>query len=97
MTLIREKNFESYFLVTADYCQFAKKHLNMLMGPSRGSSGGSLLAYLLDINELDPIQVRPDVRTIHDTGQKGISPEDVKFYNMVAHNNSRARRKFRGP
>jgi len=52
--LIRSKDFESYFLIVADMCQFAKQH--MLVGPSRGSAAGSLVCYLTRITEIDPIR-----------------------------------------
>lgn len=54
MTLIKEKEFESYFLVVADLVQWAKER--MLVGPGRGSSAGSLVCYLLRITEVDPIK-----------------------------------------
>jgi len=56
LDLIMELEFDGYFNVVADYTQFAKRRLNMLVGASRGSSGGSLVAYLLDINEIDPLR-----------------------------------------
>jgi DNA polymerase-3 subunit alpha len=55
LELILGLDFDGYFNVVADYTKFAKKRLKMLVGASRGSSGGSLVAYLLDINEIDPI------------------------------------------
>jgi len=53
LSLIKMKNFESYFLIVADMVQFAKQH--MLVGPSRGSAAGSLVCYLTRITEVDPI------------------------------------------
>lgn len=53
MALIKEKGFESYFVVVADLCIWAKKR--MLVGPARGSSAGSLVCYLIGITEVDPI------------------------------------------
>lgn len=50
---IREKNFDSYFIVVADMVHYAKKH--MLVGPSRGSAAGSLVCYLTRITEVDPL------------------------------------------
>jgi DNA polymerase III alpha subunit len=51
--LIRDKGFDSYFLMVADLVRFAKKH--MLVGPGRGSAAGSLVCYLMAITEVDPI------------------------------------------
>ena len=53
MKIIREKKFESYFIVVADLVNWAKQH--MLVGPARGSSAGSLVCYLLRITEVDPL------------------------------------------
>lgn len=51
---ITSKNFAGYFNVVADYTKWAKDR--MLVGPGRGSAGGSLVSYLMDITELDPIK-----------------------------------------
>ena len=53
LNLIKEKDYESYFLVVADMVHYAKQH--MLVGPSRGSAAGSLVCYLARITEIDPI------------------------------------------
>src|SRR5690606_22164484 len=50
---IHDKGFDDYFAVLCGMCRFAKKH--MLVGPARGSAAGSLVCYLLDITEIDPI------------------------------------------
>jgi len=54
LQVIYEKNFEDYFYVVADMMQYARKH--MIVGPARGSSGGSLVCYLLGITAIDPIK-----------------------------------------
>lgn len=58
--VLREKGFESYFNVVSDYVGWAKKHGDygepMLVGPGRGSGGGSLVGWLMDITEIDPIK-----------------------------------------
>ena len=51
--LIREKQYESYFLVVGDLVRWAKQR--MLVGPGRGSSAGSLVCFLLQITEVDPL------------------------------------------
>lgn len=53
LAMIKEKKFESYFLVVADMIAWAKDH--MLVGPGRGSSAGSLVCYCLRITEIDPL------------------------------------------
>lgn len=54
MSVIKEKNFEDYFLIVADMVRAARAH--MLVGPGRGSAGGSLVAYLLGITHVDPLK-----------------------------------------
>lgn len=44
-----------YFLIVEDYCKFAQNN-NILMGPSRGSAGGCLISFLLDIISINPIK-----------------------------------------
>jgi len=53
LAMIAEKQFESYFLVVGDLVRWAKTQ--MLVGPARGSSAGSLVCYLLRITEVDPL------------------------------------------
>lgn len=53
LTLIDQKQFESYFIVVSDLVQWAKAR--MLVGPARGSSAGSLVCYLTGITEVDPL------------------------------------------
>lgn len=52
--LIR-KGMSSYMLLVKDIFDFCKKE-KIMRGPARGSSGGSLVAYALDITTLDPIR-----------------------------------------
>ncbi len=52
--LIKDKNFIDYFMIVQQMIIKAKKE--MLVGPSRGSSAGSLICYLLGITEIDPIR-----------------------------------------
>lgn len=54
LDLIQHKKFEDYFYIVADMMQEARKH--MIVGPARGSSGGSLVCYLLGITSVDPIR-----------------------------------------
>jgi DNA-directed DNA polymerase III PolC len=53
LDLINKKEYSDYFLIVADMIKFAKE--TMLVGPSRGSSAGSLICHLLGITEVDPI------------------------------------------
>ena len=48
-------NYASYFLIVSDYIKWAKQN-SIPVGPGRGSGAGSLVAYSLDITDLDPIK-----------------------------------------
>ncbi|MBL6280199.1 DNA polymerase III subunit alpha [Micromonospora fiedleri] len=52
--VIIQMGFPSYFLVVADFIQWAKNQ-GIAVGPGRGSAAGSLVAYALGITDLDPI------------------------------------------
>ena len=52
--ILRTKGFLNYFLLVADYVQYAKQK-NIYVGPGRGSVAGSLIAYLLGITMIDPL------------------------------------------
>jgi DNA polymerase III alpha subunit len=52
--VIEEKKFEDYFFFVADLVNWARAR--MLVGPGRGSSGGSLLCFLLGITTVDPLK-----------------------------------------
>ncbi len=47
--------FPGYFLIVADFIQWAKDH-QVPVGPGRGSGAGSLVAWVLKITDLDPIE-----------------------------------------
>jgi DNA polymerase III alpha subunit len=51
--LIADKGYEDYFFVITDMVKYAKA--NMVVGPARGSSCGSLVCYLLGITDIDPL------------------------------------------
>ena len=53
LDLISEKNYEDYFYIVSDICEFARER--MIVGPARGSSCGSLVCYALGITTVDTI------------------------------------------
>ena len=53
--VIKGMQFPGYFLVVADFINYAKRN-GIPVGPGRGSSAGSLVAYALKITDLDPIR-----------------------------------------
>ena len=54
LDVITSMGFSGYFLIVADFIQWAKSK-NITVGPGRGSGAGSLVAYALGITELDPL------------------------------------------
>jgi DNA polymerase-3 subunit alpha len=54
LKVILQMGFPGYFLIVADFIQWAKNH-NIPVGPGRGSGAGSLVAYTLKITDLDPL------------------------------------------
>ncbi|QJC35295.1 DNA polymerase III subunit alpha [Enterobacteriaceae endosymbiont of Donacia proxima] len=55
LKIINQMGFPSYFLIVMEFVQWAKKN-NIPVGPARGSGAGSLIAYVLNITNLDPIK-----------------------------------------
>ncbi len=55
INIINSMDYASYFLIVSDYIKWAKKNF-IPVGPGRGSGAGSLVAYCLDITDLDPIE-----------------------------------------
>ena len=53
--VIVEMGYSGYFLIVSDFVTWAKKN-NIPVGPGRGSGAGSLVAYVLNITDIDPIK-----------------------------------------
>uniref|UniRef100_A0A7C4M281 DNA polymerase III subunit alpha n=1 Tax=candidate division CPR3 bacterium TaxID=2268181 RepID=A0A7C4M281_UNCC3 len=53
--VIKNSGYGGYFLVTADFINWAKNN-GVLVGPGRGSAAGSLVAYVMNITNLDPLE-----------------------------------------
>lgn len=76
--LLRQKGFCGYFLMVADYCRFAKEN-GILVGPGRGSGAGSLVAFLCDITEVDPIEANLPFERFMTEGRVSLPDFDVDF------------------
>jgi len=55
LSVIKQTGFAPYFLIVQDFVNWAKKN-RIVVGPGRGSIGGSLVAYLLNITNIDPLK-----------------------------------------
>ena len=56
LDVIIQMGFPGYFLIVADFIQWAKKE-DIPVGPGRGSGAGSVVAWALTITDLDPLQL----------------------------------------
>ncbi len=56
LDVIIKMKFPGYFLIVADFIQWAKEH-DIPVGPGRGSGAGSVVAWALTITDLDPIKL----------------------------------------
>ncbi len=55
LLVIKQTGFASYFLIVQDFVNWAKSN-RIVVGPGRGSVGGSLVAYLTNITNVDPLK-----------------------------------------
>ncbi|HXA10529.1 MAG TPA: DNA polymerase III subunit alpha, partial [Chthoniobacterales bacterium] len=55
LEVIEKTGFVSYFLIVWDFIHFARQR-GIPVGPGRGSAAGSLIAYVLEITDIDPLQ-----------------------------------------
>lgn len=78
ISIIKDMEFSSYFLVVADFIHYAKEN-NIPVGPGRGSAAGSLVAYCLDITEIDPIEYGLIFERFLNPARKSMPDIDVDF------------------
>lgn len=55
LDVIQKMDFAGYFLIVADFIEYARRS-DIPVGPGRGSAAGSLVAYCLNITDMDPIK-----------------------------------------
>lgn len=87
--VIAERDFCGYFNIVSDYVKACKtgKYIQyvqpgsdpdpLIIGPGRGSAGGSLVAYLMDITTVDPIKYDLSFNRFISPGRKGLPDIDV--------------------
>jgi len=78
LTTIKEMGFTDYFLIVWDFIHFAKTH-GVSVGPGRGSSAGSLVAYSLQITDIDPIRYDLMFERFLNPGRKSMPDIDIDF------------------
>jgi DNA polymerase-3 subunit alpha len=75
---IREMGFTDYFLIVWDFVNFAKRN-GIAVGPGRGSTAGSLVAYCLEITDVDPIKYDLLFERFLNPGRKSLPDADIDF------------------
>ena len=75
---IREMGFADYFLIVSDFVGFAKRN-GIGVGPGRGSAAGSLVAYSLEITDIDPIRYDLLFERFLNPGRKSMPDIDIDF------------------
>src|SRR5436190_2004208 len=75
---IKEMGFADYFLIVWDFIGFAKRN-HIQVGPGRGSAAGSLVAYSLEITDIDPIKYDLLFERFLNPGRKSMPDMDIDF------------------
>ncbi|QJC32486.1 DNA polymerase III subunit alpha [Enterobacteriaceae endosymbiont of Donacia dentata] len=78
LDIINKMGFSSYFLIVMEFVQWAKKN-NIPVGPARGSGAGSLVAYVLNITNLDPIKFDLIFERFLNTERVSLPDFDIDF------------------
>ena len=78
IAMIKQMGFPSYFLIVWDFVRYAKEH-SIPVGPGRGSSAGSLVAYCLEITDVDPLQYDLIFERFLNPGRVNLPDIDIDF------------------
>ncbi len=76
--VIDEMGFQSYFLIVWDFVNYAKGN-GVAVGPGRGSAAGSIVAYALEITDLDPLANGLLFERFLNPGRKSMPDIDIDF------------------
>ena len=75
---IKEMGFTDYFLIVWDFIHFARQN-HISVGPGRGSAAGSLVAYCLQITDIDPLRYGLMFERFLNPGRKSMPDMDIDF------------------
>ena len=78
LKVISDMGYSDYFLLVGDYVSYAKSH-DILVGAGRGSAAGSLVSYLLNITEVDPLKYGLQFERFLNPYRKTMPDIDVDF------------------
>ncbi len=76
--VISDMGFESYFLIVWDFVRYAKGE-GIAVGPGRGSAAGSIVAYGLEITDIDPLANDLLFERFLNPGRKSMPDIDIDF------------------
>ena len=78
LSVIAEMGFDSYFLIVWDFVKYAKDN-GIAVGPGRGSAAGSIVAYCLNITDLDPLANELLFERFLNPARKSMPDIDIDF------------------
>lgn len=78
LQVIETMGFSSYFLICWDLVRFARSQ-GIAVGPGRGSAGGSIVSYLLDITRVDPLAYNLYFERFLNPGRVSMPDIDMDF------------------
>jgi DNA polymerase III subunit alpha len=78
LSVIAEMGFDSYFLIVWDFVRYAKDS-GIAVGPGRGSAAGSIVAYSLNITDLDPLANELLFERFLNPARKSMPDIDIDF------------------
>ena len=81
LDIINKMGYPNYFLVVEDYVKYAKEN-NILVGAGRGSAAGSLVSYLLNITEVDPLKYNLQFERFLNPFRTSMPDIDVDFMDI---------------
>ena len=78
LEVIEAMGFSAYFLICWDLVRFARDQ-GIAVGPGRGSAGGSIVSYLLDITRVDPLAYNLYFERFLNPGRVSLPDIDMDF------------------
>jgi DNA polymerase-3 subunit alpha len=76
--MIKQMGFAGYFLIVWDFVRYAREH-SIPVGPGRGSAAGSLVAYCLEITDIDPLKYNLIFERFLNPGRVSLPDIDIDF------------------
>jgi DNA polymerase-3 subunit alpha len=81
LQIIRRMGFSGYFMIVADFIEFAREQ-QIPVGPGRGSAAGCLVAYSLNITDVDPIRYNLLFERFLNPERRSMPDIDIDFCKM---------------